>query len=318
MTREPYLHLFPTEGEGRSEGNECHRDNCSICSLATCPACKLSLFLQNEDAVRAIRMCAFGRKKKREEWPEACAWLDPEPGSDWEVRWRREGNEILRDRAHVQRADKNARLSAESRDCGSSEYSRGSTGAPSLALDGSSHGKKSSAAESLRDEYLKDVETAGGEKTWADDFPVEEYTKGVDGYCTGLTRGTSTRRESFANMEDTDSWYSRSTRGTSLSIAPLCRREDLKPRRLRSARGMSAQKGPSAHNEAELTHSRSCKADYSTFLSKIVSGVEGKEDVDSGDEKDAEVKAAAWARSYEQLTREQARSEWFLTLSAIS
>ena len=81
---------------------------------------------------------------------------------------------------------------------------------------------------------------------------------------------------------------------------------------------MSAQKGTSAHNEAELTHSRSNKADYSTFLSKIVSGVEGKEDVDSGDEKNAEVKAVAWARSYEQLTREQARSEWFLTLSAIS
>ena len=83
------MHLFPTERKGRSEGEECHRDNCSICSLASCPACKLSLFLQNEDAVRAVRMCAFGRKKKREEWPEACAWLDTEPGSDWEERCRR-------------------------------------------------------------------------------------------------------------------------------------------------------------------------------------------------------------------------------------
>lgn len=314
MTLEPYLHLFPvagSEAEASSDVSECHRDTCSICSLASCPACKLSLFLQNPDAVQAIRVCAFGRKKKHGSWPEACAWLDPEPGSDWEARWRREGNEILRDRARVQRSDKNARLSAESGSNVGSEYSWESTGAPSVASDGNSRGKKSSAVESLRGLHLKKVETADGEKTWAEDFPVEEYTKGVNGYCIGLTRGTSSRRRSSANMQDAESRYSRSTRGTSVSIAPLCHREDLNPRRLRSVRGTSAPKRASAYNEAKLTQHRSSKADYSTFLSKVVSGLQGEEDVDSGDEKDAEVKAAAWARSYEQLTREQARSEWF-------
>ena len=314
MTLDPYLHLFPAAGSEAEASNDisaCHRDTCSICSLASCPVCKLSLFLQNPDAVRAIRICAFGRKKKHGSWPEACAWLDPQPGSDWEARWRREGNEILRDRARVQRSDKNARLSAESGSNVGSEYSRESTGAPSVASDGSSYGKKSSAAESLREVYLKSVKTADGDKTWAEDFPVDEYTKDVDGYANGLTRGTSTRRRSSANMQDAESRHSRSTRSTSVSIAPLCHREDLNPRRLRSVRGTSAPKGASGYNEAELTHNRSSKADYSTFLSKVMSGVQGEEDVDSGDEKDAGVKAAAWAWSYEQLTREQARSEWF-------
>ena len=330
MTLEPYLHLFPaagSEAEASSDISACHRDTCSICSLASCPACKLSLFLQNPDAVRAIKICAFGRKKKHGSWPEACAWLDPEPGSDWEARWRREGNEILRDRAKVQRSGKNARLSAGSGNSNmGSEYSRGSTGAPSVASDGSSREKKSSAANSLREEYLNDGETADGKKTlaeyfpmeetaqerkWAKDFPVEEYTKDVNSGYTGLIRDTSSRRRFSVNMQDAESRYSRSTRGTSVSIAPLCHKEDPNPRRLRSIRGTSAPKGGSAYNEAQLTKSRSSKADYSTFLSKVVSGVQGEEDVDSGDEKDAGVKAVAWARSYEQLTREQARSEWF-------
>ena len=314
MTLEPYLHLFPTPGseaESLSHASECHRETCSICNLANCPACKLSLFLQNPDAVRAIRICAFGRKKKHESWPEACAWLDPEPGIDWEARWRHEGNEILRDRAHVQRCDKSSRLSADSGNSVGSEYSRGSTVATSVASDRSSYGKKSSAAESLHEEYLNDGQTAYEEKTWAEDFPVEEYTKDVNSRCTGLTRGTSIRRESFANMEDTKSRYSRSIRGTSVSRAPPGHMEATQPRRLRSVRGTSTPKGVSAHNEAELTQNRSSKVDYNTFLRKMMSGVQGEEDVNGGNEEDLEVKAAAWARSYEQLTGERAQTEWF-------
>lgn len=331
---EPYLHLFPIQVEGLSEKAECHRDTCSICNLANCPACKLSLFLQNPDAVRAIRICAFGRKKKHESWPEACAWLDPEPGSDWEARWRREGNEILRDRANTQRCDriqrsgKGSRLSAESENSARSEYSRGSTGATSATSDRSSHWEKSSAAESLHEEYLNDGGTAHEEKTWAEDFPVEEYTNKVNTGIFGSTRGTFACRESFANMEDEKDQYPRFTRSTSVSRAPLSHMEDLKPRRLRTVRGTSAPKGVSAHNEAELTQTRSSKVeafsnqaeltqrrssinDYDTFLSKMTSGVEGEEDVNAGDEEDPEARAAAWARSYEQLTGERAQTEWY-------
>ena len=334
---EPYLHLFPIllgeemDGEGGSEKKECHRETCSICNLANCPACKLSLFLQNPDAVRAIRICAFGRKKKHEDWPEACAWLDPEPGSDWEARWRREGNEILRDRASVQRCEKNkkARLSAESGNSSRSEYSRGSTGATSVASDRSLRGKKSSAAESLRDEYLNEEETAheetaDGEKTWAEDFPVEEYTNKVKAGIFGSTRGTSARRESFANMEDAKDQHPRFTRSTSVSRGPLSHMEDIKPRRLRSVRGTCAprkasfpseaeltqnrsSKVESFSNEAELTQHRSSTVDYDTFLSEMR---RGKEDLTDGDEEDREARAAAWAREYEQLTGECAQTEW--------
>ena len=375
VTLEPYLHLFPIpggeEGEGGSEKKECHRETCSICNLANCPACKLSLFLQNPDAVRAIRVCAFGRKKKHEDWPEACAWLDPEPGSEWEARWRREGNEILRDRASVQRCNKNkkARLSAESENSERSEYSRGSTGATSVASDKGSHLEKSSAAESLRDEYSNDgdtapaeslreeylneeetaheetapaeslreeylneeetahEETADREKTWAEDFPVEEYTNKVNAGIFGFTRGTSARRESFANMEDSMDQYPKFTRSTSVSRGPLSHMEDIKPRRLRSVRGTCAPKEASFPNEAELTQDRSNKVeslsneaeltqhrsstvDYDTFLSKMRSGAEGKEDVTDGDEEGREARAAAWARAYEQLTGECAQTEW--------
>ena len=332
---EGYLHLFHTPGGEEGEGgSECHRDTCSICKLANCPACTVSLFLQNADAVRAVRKCAFGRKKKHEEWPEACMWLDPEPGSEWERRWRVEGNEILRDRANVQRcdrmkrADKGCRLSAESGESARSEYSRGSTGATSVASEGSSHLKKSSAAESLRDEYLGTEETAQEEKTWAEDFPVEEYTNKVNTGIFGSTRGTSVRRESFANTEDAKSRYPKFKRGMSVSRGPLSHMEDTRPRRLRSVRGTSAPKGAFFPNEAELTQHRSSKAesfsneaeltqhrssevDYDTFLSKMTSGAEGEDDVNTGDEEDREVKEAAWVQSYERLTGEGGQTEWY-------
>ena len=71
--------------------------------MMRCVACKLSLFMQSSEAVQAVKVSAFGRKKRGMVWPELCAWLDPEPGIEWERKWKREGNDLLRDRITVRR-----------------------------------------------------------------------------------------------------------------------------------------------------------------------------------------------------------------------
>ncbi|KAL2053389.1 hypothetical protein ABVK25_006383 [Lepraria finkii] len=104
QTLEPYIHLFPAKGAEAGHSSDdavCHRQNCSLCNMTNCVACRLSLFMQNSEAVRAVETSALGRKKKRGPWPELSAWLDPEPGIGWESKWMRQGNNILKDRIGV-------------------------------------------------------------------------------------------------------------------------------------------------------------------------------------------------------------------------
>ena len=71
----------------------------------TCPACTLSHFFQNPDAVKALTTCVKGRKHRDRPWPGSMAWLEPCPGKgiDWEAKWKAEGKSIARDRIRVQR-----------------------------------------------------------------------------------------------------------------------------------------------------------------------------------------------------------------------
>ena len=101
---EPYIHLFPAKGAEAGHSSDdavCHRQNCSLCNMTNCVACKLSLFMQNSEAVWAVKTSALGRKKKRGPWPELSVWLDPEPGIGWESKWMRQGHNILKDRIRV-------------------------------------------------------------------------------------------------------------------------------------------------------------------------------------------------------------------------
>lgn len=103
---EDYRHLFPvvdptTGALPTVKRDDCTRPGCSICNITTCKACKLSHFFQNAKAVRALEIVAKGRKKRGGAWPETCAWLDPKPGPNWEARWRRQANYVLKDRSNV-------------------------------------------------------------------------------------------------------------------------------------------------------------------------------------------------------------------------
>lgn len=96
-----YAHIFPAydpDGSRMANPYQCNIRNCAVCSVTSCRACKLSQFLQNQDAVRALNVCVKGRKKRSRPWPEACAWLDPLPGCGWELRWMKEGLPVLSDR----------------------------------------------------------------------------------------------------------------------------------------------------------------------------------------------------------------------------
>ena len=213
---EPFLHLFPapeSEAGTSSHASECHRATCSICSLTNCSACKLSLFLQNTDAFEAIKTCAYGRKKKHEPWPEACGWLDPEPGVDWESGWRKRGSTLLKDRAQVQRYWKNTRHSADTRSSTGSRYSGASTDATSVTSDQKIQEENTRADGLSVEEYIIDEGSAHEDRTWAEEFPVEGYMEEAKSTCSVSARGMSVHKEPSANIEDVKSRRSRSQQG---------------------------------------------------------------------------------------------------------
>ena len=91
-------------------------DTSSILSAKpTCPACTLSYFFQNPDAVKALTICVKGRKHRNRPWPISMAWLEPCPGkgADWEAKWKTEGKTIGSDRNRVQRWRRETRLHEE-------------------------------------------------------------------------------------------------------------------------------------------------------------------------------------------------------------
>ena len=100
---ENYAPIFLPDGSGIADHGQCHLRDCSICNMTKCTACKLSSIFQNEGAVKALNMSVKGRKKKDFPWPEACAWLDPQPGSGWELKWRQEGLAVLSDRIIIRK-----------------------------------------------------------------------------------------------------------------------------------------------------------------------------------------------------------------------
>ena len=96
-----YAHILPADdpdGSRMANPYQCNIRDCAVCSITSCRACKLSQFFQNGDAVKALNICVKGRKKRNRPWPEACAWLDPEPGRGWEMKWKKEGLPVLTDR----------------------------------------------------------------------------------------------------------------------------------------------------------------------------------------------------------------------------
>lgn len=104
---EPYAHIFPApdpDGSRMANPYACYDPKCEICLGMTCKACKLSMFFQNAEAVKALNVCAKGRKRGGRAWPVSCAWLDPLPSRiGWQMAWRKEGLPILSDRRIARR-----------------------------------------------------------------------------------------------------------------------------------------------------------------------------------------------------------------------
>lgn len=111
---DPYAHVFPAPDPNvpRMENpRECNDSKCGVaaCKL-TCKACRLSTFFQNTEAVKALNICAKGRKKGGRPWPVSCAWLDPLPSRPgWAAKWKKEGLPILSDRIIARRWRKSGR-----------------------------------------------------------------------------------------------------------------------------------------------------------------------------------------------------------------
>ena len=92
---QPYTDIFDSISDASS----------IISAKPTCPACTLSYFFQNPEAVKALTVCCKGRKHRNRPWPVSIAWLEPCPGKgiDWEAKWKTEGKIIGHDRNRVQR-----------------------------------------------------------------------------------------------------------------------------------------------------------------------------------------------------------------------
>ena len=107
-----YTHVYSAEDPqvlSMENLDQCDIRGCKICSPNSCRACRLSNFFQNAKAVEALSICAKGRKMKKREWPEVCAWLDPKPGCGWAFKWKKEGLTISMDRFVVQQWSKTGR-----------------------------------------------------------------------------------------------------------------------------------------------------------------------------------------------------------------
>lgn len=111
---DPFAHIFPApdpDGPGTVNPNECNDPKCGVvaCKL-TCKACKLSTLFQDAEAVKALNICAKGRKKGGRPWPVSCAWLDPlPPRPGWAAKWKKEGLPVLSDRIIARRWRKSGR-----------------------------------------------------------------------------------------------------------------------------------------------------------------------------------------------------------------
>lgn len=90
----PYRYVFPESEDGCAEavkGSECI-------------ACTLGLLFRNDDAVKALAMCAKGRKKTGRPWPEVLAWLEIsefDKCDGWRRRWLHDGESVRIDRRRV-------------------------------------------------------------------------------------------------------------------------------------------------------------------------------------------------------------------------
>lgn len=111
---DPYTHIFPAQdpdGPRMASPYQCTDTTCGIeaCKL-TCKACKLSIFFQDTEAVKALNVCAKGRKRGGKPWPVSCSWLDPlPPRPGWAATWKKEGLPILSDRIIARRWRKSGR-----------------------------------------------------------------------------------------------------------------------------------------------------------------------------------------------------------------
>lgn len=80
-----------------------HKDDVESTLGAFCLACTLSLFFQDKAAVEALAKCAKSRRHRGSEWPPLLNWLEQEKkGKDWEAQWKRDGENMRRDRRKAQ------------------------------------------------------------------------------------------------------------------------------------------------------------------------------------------------------------------------
>ncbi|KAL2038831.1 hypothetical protein N7G274_008353 [Stereocaulon virgatum] len=249
LALEPYLYLFPTAGAeaGHStDGAACHRQCCAFCNTTSCMACKLSLLLQNSEALRAVKNSVFGRKKRHGAWPDLCGWLDPEPGPGWERKWMQHGHFMLKDRIRVRQWGKDRR-EAKRRDEPVSEYAVANANAEDEEFD-----------EIMpEDDVESDNERTGVRqaKTWAESYHnlVGERPQ-TEWYNSSLN--VSPSRQSCGateGMDDSQYWENVSQRGRS--------RTEERPQTewydssAKSCVGDDKQEGNGAH-ERQATRSR--------------------------------------------------------------
>ncbi|MCJ1423078.1 hypothetical protein MMC29_000959 [Sticta canariensis] len=87
-TLKPYRTYFREEPSADAD----RKDDGESSIGATCLACTLSLFFQDEAAVEALAVCAKSRQRHGAEWPPLLDWLEPgKRKKGWEERWRLDG-----------------------------------------------------------------------------------------------------------------------------------------------------------------------------------------------------------------------------------
>lgn len=266
-------------------------DTSSIVSMKpSCPACTLSHFFQNPEAVKALSTCVKGRKHRAHPWPGSMAWLEPCPGKgvNWEAKWKTEGKSIGHDRVRVQRWRRDNRVHGEM------------PGTPQIL--GHQPGEGCDFCDGLRMEQADEAELDAAiaeeiEVAELDGTIVEEAEEEEEGSVEGMY-GVET------DYDDDDDASSGTTRYSDSETLRAMEEESI----------INAYERPTTTTTTTITTATSTAADtmidsfHNPNQDKFDSRYHKRGDDDGGREERAR-RASQWARSYQHLVGRRPHSQ---------
>lgn len=280
-------------------------DTSSIASMKpNCPACTLSQFFQNPEAVNALSISVKGRKYRSHPWPASMAWLEPCPGKgvDWEAKWRTEGKSVGYDRVRVQRWRRENHLHEQVSEAPPQapghQPGEGCDFCDSLRMERADEAELDAAIAEEEDRGADDVYVdARDETTAADDDDEAESLRFSDPET--LRAQAETDSDGSSTLRDSDSETLRALTEESIIKAYL-----TSPSKPKTTPTTKPRKTSSIYDNASQQHHPSEKVTAQQGMKKqrmLDHLAHMGENEDAGGRQERARRASDWGRSYRHL-----------------